>query len=133
MSEAMANFKDGELVVATRDIIAEATGDHPEQLLASKGDLLQIYDAAFETDFPWVVKRHSDGRIFSVKSHEIKYPEQKMVGNTIQDVLQIAQAVLTALNVGDVKSGSPLHLKLSEVMIAYRVDQDVLKGSYGTD
>jgi len=31
-----------------------------------------------------------------------------------------AQAVLTALNVGDVKSGSPIHLKLREVMIAYR-------------
>lgn len=31
-----------------------------------------------------------------------------------------AQAVLTALNVGDVCKESPLHLKLREVMIAYR-------------
>lgn len=36
------------------------------------------------------------------------------------EVAQIAQGVLTALNVGDVQSGSPLHLKLREVMIAYR-------------
>jgi len=36
------------------------------------------------------------------------------------EVASWAQAVLTALNVGDVKSGSPLHLKLREVMIAYR-------------
>ncbi len=37
-----------------------------------------------------------------------------------QEVAGWAQSVLTALNVGDVKSGSPLHLKLREVMIAYR-------------
>ena len=36
------------------------------------------------------------------------------------EVVSWAQCVLTALNVGDVKSGSPLHLKLREVMIAYR-------------
>lgn len=36
------------------------------------------------------------------------------------EVVSWAQAVLTALNVGDVKRGSPLHSKLREVMIAYR-------------
>ena len=36
------------------------------------------------------------------------------------EVAKWAQSVLTALNVGDIKSGSPLHLKLREVMIAYR-------------
>ena len=36
------------------------------------------------------------------------------------EVASWGQAVLTALNVGDVKSGSLLHLKLREVMIAYR-------------
>lgn len=36
------------------------------------------------------------------------------------EVVAWAQCVLTALNVGDVKSGSLLHLKLREVMIAYR-------------
>lgn len=41
-------------------------------------------------------------------------------GEAISEVAQCAQAVLTALNVGDVQSGSPLHLKLREVMIAYR-------------
>jgi hypothetical protein len=39
---------------------------------------------------------------------------------TAGDVLKWAQAMLTALNVGDVASGSQLHLKLREVMIAYR-------------
>lgn len=34
--------------------------------------------------------------------------------------LHWAQAALTALNVGDVRSGSLLHLKLREVMVAYR-------------
>lgn len=41
-------------------------------------------------------------------------------GEAISEVAQCAQAVLTALNVGDIQSGSPLHLKLREVMIAYR-------------
>jgi cysteinyl-tRNA synthetase len=36
------------------------------------------------------------------------------------EVAQCAQAVLTALNVGGVQSESLLHLKLREVMIAYR-------------
>lgn len=36
------------------------------------------------------------------------------------EVLSWAQALLTALNVGDVQSGSLIHLKLREVMIAYR-------------
>jgi hypothetical protein len=40
--------------------------------------------------------------------------------NASEEPLSWAQAALTALNVGDVKSGSPLHLKLREVMIAYR-------------
>jgi len=37
-----------------------------------------------------------------------------------KDVIQLAQAILTALNVGNVESGSVIHLKLREVMIAYR-------------
>ena len=37
-----------------------------------------------------------------------------------REVARWAQAVLTGLNVGDIRSGSPLHLKLREVMIAYR-------------
>jgi len=36
------------------------------------------------------------------------------------EVVSCAQAVLTALNVGDVEKDSPLHLKLREVMIAHR-------------
>lgn len=35
-------------------------------------------------------------------------------------VVQIAQGILTALNVGDVHSESPLHLRLRKVMITYR-------------
>lgn len=38
----------------------------------------------------------------------------------VAPVIQIAQAVLTGLNVGDVQSGSAIHKKLREVMIAYR-------------
>ena len=41
----------------------------------------------------------------------------------------MAQAVLTGLNVGDVMSGSPLHLKLREVMIAYRADKPEISGN----
>lgn len=37
------------------------------------------------------------------------------------EVAQIAQAVLTALNVGDIQSGSSLHLKLRATMIAHRM------------
>lgn len=38
----------------------------------------------------------------------------------IKDVIQWAQATLSALNVGDVQSESPIHKKLRKVMIAYR-------------
>ena len=41
----------------------------------------------------------------------------------VASVVQIAQGVLTALNVGNVASESPLHLKLRETMIAYRANQ----------
>ena len=37
-----------------------------------------------------------------------------------EEVYHWAQAVLTALNVGDVKKESPLHKKLREVLINYR-------------
>lgn len=37
-----------------------------------------------------------------------------------EEVASWAQATLTALNTGDVKSGSLLHIKLREVMIEYR-------------
>jgi hypothetical protein len=38
----------------------------------------------------------------------------------LSEVAQCAQAILTALNVGDIQSESALHLKLRKVMIAYR-------------
>lgn len=41
------------------------------------------------------------------------------------EVVGWAQAVLTALNVGDVHKESPLHLKLREIMIAYRAAGEV--------
>jgi hypothetical protein len=41
-------------------------------------------------------------------------------GKAEAEVIGMAQAVLTALNTGDVASESPLHRKLREVMIAYR-------------
>ncbi len=47
----------------------------------------------------------------------------RAVPDTTAEVVSWAQCVLTALNVGDVKSGSPLHLKLREVMIAYRASK----------
>lgn len=44
------------------------------------------------------------------------------------DVVQTAQGILTALNVGDVHSGSMLHLRLREVMIAYRAVANTEEG-----
>jgi hypothetical protein len=41
----------------------------------------------------------------------------------LTEVYNWAQCTLTALNVSDVASGSPLHLKLREVLIAYRAAQ----------
>jgi len=38
----------------------------------------------------------------------------------VQEIISCAQATLTALNVGDVQKGSPMHMKLREVMIAHR-------------
>lgn len=42
----------------------------------------------------------------------------------LKEVASWAQALLTALNVGNVEKGSPLHLKLREVMIEYRKGQN---------
>jgi hypothetical protein len=39
---------------------------------------------------------------------------------SLENMAGWAQAILTALNVGDVRSGSALHLKLREIMIAHR-------------
>ena len=36
------------------------------------------------------------------------------------EIVQTAQGILTALNIGNVESESPLHLKLREKMIVYR-------------
>lgn len=54
--------------------------------------------------------------------HELDEANAKLCAENaaLVEVMHWAQAVLTALNVGDIKSGSPLHLKLREVMIAYR-------------
>lgn len=38
----------------------------------------------------------------------------------LREVYAWASAILTALNVGDIRSGSPLHLKLREVLVEYR-------------
>lgn len=51
----------------------------------------------------------------------------------VQDVLSWAQATLTALNVGDVHSGSLLHLKLREVMIAYREAKELADNAPDSD
>lgn len=40
------------------------------------------------------------------------------------EIMHWTQATLTALNVGDVRSGSALHLKLREIMIAYRKSKE---------
>lgn len=47
--------------------------------------------------------------------------EELLNGN---EVVKWAQATLTALNVGDIKMGSLIHLKLREVLIAYRNAKD---------
>jgi hypothetical protein len=49
--------------------------------------------------------------------------EARKRADAAEEVAHWAQAVLTGLNVGDVQSGSKLHLKLREVMIAYREGQ----------
>ena len=58
--------------------------------------------------------------------HELDEANAKLCAENaaLLEVAGWAQAVLTALNVGDIKSGSPLHLKLREVMIAYRAARD---------
>jgi len=55
--------------------------------------------------------------------------EHTAMSSAREDVLSWAQATLTALNVGDVKSESLLHLKLREVLIAYRDAADTAKPS----
>lgn len=48
------------------------------------------------------------------------YPPPNRSSTATAEVIEWAQAVLTALNVGYVQSGSKLHLKLREAIIAYR-------------
>jgi hypothetical protein len=55
---------------------------------------------------------------------------QTLSADATAQVVVWAQCVLTALNVGDIKSGSPLHLKLREVMIAYRASTPDHRNNY---
>lgn len=58
--------------------------------------------------------------------HELDEANAKLCAENaaLTEVMHWAQAVLTALNVGDIKSGSPLHLKLREVMVTYRTSKE---------
>ncbi len=67
------DFENGDRVTALRDIIDGETGDHPAFLLARKGDVLVVNDAAFETKYEWVVRRADGGSLFSVRSEEISH------------------------------------------------------------
>jgi hypothetical protein len=57
-------------------------------------------------------------RIASLERQLAELREEKAV---LEEVGHWAQALLTALNVGDVKCESPLHRQLRKVMITYRV------------
>ena len=81
------------------------------------------------TDLPELIKRQETYCTCAWDTSE--YDHNKACPVTLiselsaaRQIEQVAQAILTALNVGDVQSGSPLHLKLREVMIAYRAERD---------
>lgn len=92
---------------------------------------LEIYYQGLLPDcHPWVIQLLAeDGEKELTKLDEVnsklgefaeKLKEQESQISNLQEVAGWAQALLTALNIGDVKSGSPLHWKLREVMISYR-------------
>ena len=84
----MADYNNGDRVVALQDLVMPANDEHPTLLCASMGDVLVIRDAAFETEYPWVVSHENvDDGWFGVKSHEIEllpnarlHPEQPAAG-----------------------------------------------------
>ncbi len=51
---------------------------------------------------------------------QVKFLLSEQFHGSTAEVVMWAQAVLTALNVGDVQGDSKLHLKLREVMVAFR-------------
>lgn len=51
---------------------------------------------------------------------EAEITRLRAIVERLEEVMHWAQAVLTALNVGDVSRESAIHKKLREVMIAYR-------------
>jgi hypothetical protein len=71
---------------------------------------------------------HSDG-IFDLQDEVSELRAELAAANVrigrLLEVMHWSQAVLTALNSGDVFRGSRLHLKLREVLIAYREGDDV--------
>ena len=68
------------------------------------------------------LKKSWDDQQTKITELEQKLEERKL--EELEKVKVWAQAVLTAMNVGNVERESALHLKLREVMIAYRASQE---------
>ena len=96
------------------------TGDCPHQEAnACLGEVI-IYAGALSDalrDQHGQIKTLSDGvnRRLGQSTNELPL----VTVDRASEIVAWAGAMLTALNVGDVASGSPLHLKLREVMVAF--------------
>ena len=96
----------------TAELLAKMFHETYERLAPQHG-----YETRKESAKPWIdVPERNKALMIAVCSEIIK--ETRIA--EMENIMHWMQATLTGLNVGDVKSGSLLHLKLREIMIAFR-------------
>jgi len=65
-------YKAGDIVIASKQMIEEATGDHPRFELCSKGQKLKVIEADSKYSIPYLVRdiecRYGE---FSLKENEL--------------------------------------------------------------
>lgn len=96
----------------------EAANDLPAERDRLEGIIEKLCEAVGFT--PEWTSRY--GYREAIEQADVTVRELRTKVERLEEVASWAQAVLTALNTGDIASGSPLHLKLREVMIEYRIE-----------
>jgi hypothetical protein len=93
---------------------------------AETARLLKIRKAkrAFATTFTLPPPDESDALAAQLTACDARLAECEKERDELKEVYHWTQATLTALNVGNVQSGSALHLKLREVLVNYRMKKE---------
>ena len=71
-----------------------------------------------------VAQSHTEESLRVAKEYRARLAEESVEHEQLVEIMHWTQAAVTALAVGGIRSGSPLHHKLRDVMIAYRAAKE---------